>query len=238
MYYWSRQREVDAKSAVPRCEEGRCRKSVLVPMRYVAVCDHGHLTEPDWPRWAHSNRGADGERCSAKDKLRFVSRVDRGSTLQALEVVCESCKAGQNLGRILEREVLGHLNQRCPGRQPWQGRAYASQCDRPLVVLQRSQTAVHFGDIVSALDLQVGVTSTDEVTRALIDFVKEQLPLFDDPAELIRIMGQRILNKVRSDLNCSVEEHQLANVVRNLYRRNHGTTDPTPREANERELLD
>src|SRR5262245_56319994 len=38
MYRWGREREVATKNAVPRCDDRKCRKSVLVPMRYVAVC--------------------------------------------------------------------------------------------------------------------------------------------------------------------------------------------------------
>jgi hypothetical protein len=216
MYRWGRQEELDNKQRAPRCRSEQCRKPVLVPMRYVAVCDRGHLTEPDWVRWAHANRRPGTERCSARDSLEFIARNDRGSTLQALEVRCRKCGSGQDLGRILEKGVLGKLGQRCPGRQPWQSQDRAVDCGRPLTTLQRSQTAVHFGEIVSALDLQLVDTESDDVMRALVEAMMPNASLFDSAEALIAALGAPIKHKIEADLGRVVSDEQIQEAARRV----------------------
>ena len=54
MQRWGRREEVDNEEGTPKCRScrGASRKeSVLVPMRYVAACSNGHISDVDWWRW-------------------------------------------------------------------------------------------------------------------------------------------------------------------------------------------
>jgi hypothetical protein len=153
MWRWGRPQEVDGKGRVPRCLNRACGV-ILVPMRYVAVCEGGHIADVDWHRWAHTARSATSAPCSPHtSELYFESRGDKGATLDALTVRCGTCGSRHTLKDILNLNSLKRIGQRCWGRQPWQSRASEAACDMSLRVLQRSQTAVHYADIVSALDL-------------------------------------------------------------------------------------
>ena len=72
----------------PYCES--CgKKSHLVPMRFMAVCEGGHLTDIPWDKWAHI-----GTRSNCNNhRLQFKSDPKRGAGLQSLVVACLNCKS-------------------------------------------------------------------------------------------------------------------------------------------------
>lgn len=169
MWRWTTEREAELRGGVPHCLERKCG-SVLVPMRYVAACEAGHITDVDWHRWAHTGaRGASGPCSPANPDLYFVSHGDRGATLESLVVKCGRCKQGRTLRDILSLHAIPSIGQRCWGRQPWQPRDQESECTEQLRVLQRSQTAVHYAQIVSAIDL---TTDGDENAASLDQEIK------------------------------------------------------------------
>jgi hypothetical protein len=75
------------------------------------------------------------------------------------------------LQHILVRTALEQIGQSCRGRQPWQASDQAIHCDHRPLVLQRSQTAVHFADIVSALDLETRPTDDTSILDAAMQEV-------------------------------------------------------------------
>lgn len=171
MWQWGREQEVAAKGAAPRCLAGGCKAVVLVPMRYVAVCDGGHIADVDWHRWAHAeSRGTSP--CSPRtSELYFDASATKGATLEALVIRCGTCKSQRSLKDILNTQALKIIGQKCWGRQPWQKREDQSECTSGMRVLQRSQTAVHYADIVSALDLTTDTGKVDELGEALESFI-------------------------------------------------------------------
>ena len=161
MWRWGREEEVRAREGMPKCL-GRGCGSVLVPMRYVAVCEGGHMTDVNWHRWAHAAVRATAPCGPQSPELYFDARGDKGATLDALAIRCGRCGSRQTLKELLNRNSLKRIGQKCWGRQPWQNRSQETSCDQTLRVLQRSQTAVHYADIVSALDLTVEPEESSE----------------------------------------------------------------------------
>jgi hypothetical protein len=153
-WHGDKEAELHRSGDLPRCENARCRESILVPMRYVAACEDGHVADVDWWRWAHSRTEGRAGACDRTDpRLLFLSDAALGSSLEALSIKCARCGAKRDLHDIAASHALAGIGQRCPGRQPWQARDKASECTRPLKALLRSQTAVHFSKVVSALDV-------------------------------------------------------------------------------------
>ena len=172
MWRWGREEEVLTRESMPKCAARGCT-SGLVPMRYVAVCEAGHMTDVNWHRWAHSGPAGAAAPCSPQaPELYFEARGDKGATLDALAIRCGRCGSRQTLKELLNQNSLKRVGQRCWGRQPWQRRSEETSCDQTLRVLQRSQTAVHYADIVSALDLTTvepeGESQFDEIMQGMI----------------------------------------------------------------------
>lgn len=133
----------------PTCAS--CINLALVPMRFVAVCGHGHLSDINWHSWSHQRTEVRKQRqCQDQNQLHFMNLTDRGSGLASLEIRCYSCDASRDLDRITSKGALG---QRCLGKQPWQSSVEADDCRELLVGTQRGASNVYFPEVVSALDI-------------------------------------------------------------------------------------
>ena len=148
MLRWGWEKEVANEQ--PRCPQ--CGpKSRLAPMRFMAVCADGHLSDINWGRWAHSH----SEKRCENHKLEFISDAARGGGLQSLIVRCITCDQSKNLERLVESGALGQIGISCPGRHPWQRPEQAVACDKKLQVVQRGASNAYFPVVTSALDIRV-----------------------------------------------------------------------------------
>jgi hypothetical protein len=209
MVRWNGDREVALHRSgdLPRCENTRCRESVLVPMRYVAACEDGHVADVDWWRWAHSRAEARNGACDrTAPALRFLADAGRGSSLEALSIKCDRCGAARDLSDIAASQALAGIGQRCPGRQPWQARDRACDCTRPLQALLRSQTAVHFSKVVSALDVHAagagGVSAFDLAMEEVLEnnSLLADVGSVDEVRPMLPPITRRLREKLRNDV--------------------------------------
>lgn len=151
---------------------------MLVPMRYVAVCDKGsHLQDIPWFMWAHRGRDAGATEsvglCRAYKELRFVRSAKYGEGLKSLRVECGGCKRSRPMSDLVTKEALGRDGIRCKGVQPWQEPLPSKACEHPLIAVQRGATGNYIAERISALDIPEekprSVTSADAI-RAHEDF--------------------------------------------------------------------
>ena len=136
---------------VPACPS--CRKGELVPMRFVAACEDGHLCDVPWDRWAHSSPGRSEVQaaCRRDDTLEFRSSLGGSGNLSSLSIHCRTCEAARDLEQIPGKASMPKIGWKCPGKQPWQ---YDSvPCDKPLVVVQRGASNLWFGNVDSAITI-------------------------------------------------------------------------------------
>jgi hypothetical protein len=150
MVRWKYTMEEEGEPAV--CENCRGRRK-LVPMRFVAICDRGHMSDVPWVPWAHANPANHEQRQCARPALEFVSASGRGSGLASLGVRCRTCKAENNLGGLTQPGTLKRVGARCEDRQPWQSRNNSPACDEIPLVVQRGASNVWFARIESAIDI-------------------------------------------------------------------------------------
>ncbi|MFJ3207527.1 DrmB family protein [Streptomyces flaveolus] len=130
----------------PSCSPAR----TLAPMRFVQICQAGHLSDVDWWFWAHSRRDAgERRRCEERDRLRFLVS-ERASGLEALSVTCtaKGCGASRDL-----LDILGTHGMRCSGRNPWQRANERVECTRPVQIVQRTAGNLYYPIVHSALDI-------------------------------------------------------------------------------------
>lgn len=148
MNQWGWKDERPGKPPNCPCCGNRAR---LAPMRFIAVCERGHVTDLDWVRWAHSGSK---ERCEQRD-LEFLSDPKKGGGLASLSVRCRRCGSSQTLENITSKDALKHKGSgRCSGRHPWQHHDNAVKCDQILQVVQRGASNAYFPVTIAALDIQ------------------------------------------------------------------------------------
>jgi len=131
------------------------RRPFLIPVRFVAVCDVGHIQDFPFVEWLHRT-GPVSPDC----KLRM--RAGRSSAgLSGITVEC-SCGQKRSFGDVFRFDEkaggpLAKINCNCTGLRPWLGEMGSSSspptCGHFLRVLQRGATNVYFPHVVSSIYL-------------------------------------------------------------------------------------
>ena len=145
----------EKEGKAPVCSS--CR-STLVPMRFVSICEHGHLDDVDWAWWVHS--GLQGVNCRSRDKLKFVTRANRGTGLGALFIECTACGKSKSLEGLTHKDKMKTIGIKCRGTHPWQSQG--EECRAIPQVVQRGASNVYFPKVVSALDIPMVEGGVDQ----------------------------------------------------------------------------
>lgn len=140
-----------------RCDNSKCAgrgKARLVPMRWIAICRNGHMSDIRWEKLAHLDAKTESQKqCADNKNLIFTSR--QGSGLSSLIVKCNTCKAQCDIESLYRR--IGEIFFQCPSKQPWEylgDKEFRDRrCSEHCMVVQRGSSNVHFPIIVSALDI-------------------------------------------------------------------------------------
>jgi hypothetical protein len=135
-----------------KCEsDGKNR--YMDQVRFIAICQNGHLNEFPWNEWVHKsiNPGCSG------DDLKLISR---GTASLAGQVVrCNTCKAVRTLGSILSSHsplsqiIANDGEYTCPGGRPWLGPEGSENCNEPLRGALRSALNVYYPKVTSSIYL-------------------------------------------------------------------------------------
>lgn len=144
--------EMEREGQEPRCQQHGCQ-GALVPMRFVATCENGHLDDVDWWRWAHSGPH---RRAECRDRTSLSFRIDTSVAtggLSSLRVQC-ACGSWRSLEDLANRSIVRGAFPPCGGRHPWLFGA-AEACGADVVVLQRGSTNLHYASTISALDIPI-----------------------------------------------------------------------------------
>lgn len=139
----------DETGEKPICNS--CKNKVsLVPMRFVQVCNKGHMSDVDWSYFVHASHKQ--KNCKSNNLL-FKNVRGRGGGLDSLQIECIDCGASKALGEITHKDYLKRIGVGCSGKQPWQSLANKTNCDETPQVLQKGASNVYFPKVISALDL-------------------------------------------------------------------------------------
>lgn len=114
-----------------------------VPVRFVAACSRGHLSDFPWTHFIHRER-KEGI-CERPDL-----RLEEGATgdLARIRARCVNCGASQPMSNA--RMPI----YPCSGDRPWLGgRAANEECDQKFELLVRTASDAYFSQVVSALRL-------------------------------------------------------------------------------------
>ena len=123
----------------------------MVPERFIAVCEDGHIEDFPIMEWVHAKSGKEiPDRC----KL-YRSTGGSSASLSGIRYTC-TCGASANMSGAFSRDTghgsaLDKIGYKCSGNQPWLGKKAERGCGKSLSVLQRGASNVWFADIVSSV---------------------------------------------------------------------------------------
>lgn len=203
------------KGEIPICENHSCKgfqKRKLLPMRFITVCENGHIDEFPWWQWAHSksDRSVNGN-CQTYDRLKFISIQGAGASYKALKVVCTACKAERDLSGLEHGDALKEIGFTCRGKQPWQNIETAEECDVIPRMKQRNASNIYQPDIATALAIPNKSTSGQtieddlEIRIKTHDFYNRCKKLYDSANEITPAI-KSIIPIISSDCECTDEQ--------------------------------
>lgn len=200
----------------PTCEGGNCRGAALVPMRFVAVCDQGHLQDVDWFSWAHRNaQVVEGGQCTRQTaQLVFETTGASGGDFNAMLIRCLACSSKNTLEGLTSKP----FPFRCLGKQPWERYRGADNCPSQPRVFPRAASNVYYPQVRSALDISHGaeegagkfaalnVWLTSSPAVAGVRSIKDVLPDWENRAELFN----HIVNEATRNFGLGEEDTRIA----------------------------
>lgn len=123
------------------------KKHSAVPIRVVAACRRGHITDVEWKVYVHRGPG-----CAAGEL--FIEEEGSSGDISRIHIRC-SCGRERGLGDAAvpnaDSPPLGH----CRGQRPWLGLHADEECTQPLRLLTRSASNAYFPLIQSVISIPV-----------------------------------------------------------------------------------
>jgi hypothetical protein len=134
-----------------KCPE--CNKA-LVPSRFVAACEKGHIEDFPYKWWVHNGNPYDCNEPERYDNLKIFFSNSSG-TLGSIKIKCTSCGKERSMEGCMGKDGL--RGYRCRGSRPWLGfkKEYydPEPCTEVMRTLQRGASNVYFGKTQSALTI-------------------------------------------------------------------------------------
>lgn len=133
------------------------RRPRMLPLRFVAVCEAGHISDFPWNAWAHSSfaKPLDINGGCTPENLYFYAT--RGGGLGGLKVECSECGAFRSLRGSTSRNGLKGII--CKGERPWLGEDAQEICtarraasdQAQMVAIQRGASNLYFPEVASSI---------------------------------------------------------------------------------------
>jgi len=143
------------------------KRQRLIPVRFIAICQKGHIEDFPFMQWVHGGAQPEGQH-----NLRLRAGRSSGA-LSGIEITC-SCGAHKTMAGAFNENSLTKIGISCSGGRPWLGqeaeRNNASHCGENLIVVQKGASNVYFSQIRSSIYLPHWEKSVD---RRLVEVLEK-----------------------------------------------------------------
>ena len=159
------------------------KRRYLVPLRFVAACNKGHIRDFPWMEWVHRSRSI-GKDC----ELRLWS--GNSASLSGLMISCSCEERPRSMAGAFGKGALNKIGVLCGGQQPWLGDSSEDKgCGEELKVLQKGGSNVFFPLTISSIYLPLWA---DGASKNIIDAL-------DDPHNWKKIASSTVDGKLDED---------------------------------------
>ena len=132
-----------------KCSEETGSRVHVVPVRFIAACENGHIDDFPWRLFLARISGR--EICENGRCQLFLRSDGISSALESVFISCGKCKARASLGSIFSKDLFKTLGISCRGNRPWIGDK--EDCDATLKTVQKEASNIYFAKIESALSI-------------------------------------------------------------------------------------
>lgn len=184
----------------------------LIPERFVAVCEAGHIEDFPIAEWIHQDGYVyNPDTCK-------INRTTGGgsSSLAGIRYTC-TCGASRNMAGAFSKGALDRIGYTCKGNRPWLPES-TNACGKSLLVIQRGASNVWFADVISSIYIPSENDLMDADTRELISMTIKKFESHRTNGELdIESIKTQIhgLNSFAYDDKCD-EDYVLQKVLQHF----------------------
>ena len=156
------------------------KKKFLIPVRFMVICESGHIDDFPFINWVHRKNRYDPERC----ELRFVDGRGGNNSLMNVRVDCVRCNEGYSLAEainnfnspsdneqndtILEKK----FEHKCTGNRPWLGTNQNEKgCKEKTRVVLRQASNVYYPVVKSSIFIPI---KTGKIDRKILEFLNKK----------------------------------------------------------------
>lgn len=167
------------------------------PVRFVAFCKNGHITDFPWKQWI-------GCKCESDKHLKINDFG--GADLNSIRVSCSGCKKSNSLRGATSKSSGGSLSpmqragiSNCNGARPWLGEnACNENCSEELIGALISQTNLYYSKQVSSIFIPP-VTSDPEI-KSLQKILDENATLLVVAKNLFKLLKDSACDMLRIEI--------------------------------------
>ena len=162
------------KSCAKNNEAGQeWRKKFLIPIRFMVICEAGHIDDFPFEQWVHRKNKYKPNEC----ELKFFEGKGGNNSLMNVRVDCVRCNEGYPLA---EAFFTGddanpfkniHGGYGCTGNKPWLGPNQNDHgCNKKPKVVLRQASNVYYPVVKSSIFIPV---KTDKIDRKILEFINK-----------------------------------------------------------------
>lgn len=185
----------------------RSNKGAWRPVRFIAVCQAGHMTDFPWKAWS---------KCTCNNEAGLILNDSGGPDLSSITVKCTNCKQSNTLSGAtvinrnetdgtIESTGLSKAGIFCNAERPWLGESGGeSNCEMPhsLAAVLINQSNIYFTRTVSAIFLP-DTSTNDEDCRNIQEVLSDDslttmLKIYQGLGEMERFYGD-IRSKLKNN---------------------------------------
>jgi hypothetical protein len=167
--------------------------SPLIPSRFIAVCEKGHIEDFPYSAWVHQGpRPDDGERHEL-----YLRATGGAGSLAGIAVEC-GCGLRRSMEGAFAKEALRGIRH-CAGRRPWLRSDSEGGCGEPLRTTQRGASNVWFSNVRSVLSIPPWSEGLQKFVQANWRTLGLGLE-----GEMLEVVAEKLIEKAGADF--SVEE--------------------------------
>jgi hypothetical protein len=158
-----------------------CKNDVIIPSRFVAICENGHIEDFPYSEWVHQ-----GAKC--ENPRLYLFNVDGKIGIDNLIIKCMNCNATRSMKGVFAEDALKNI-KKCSGNRPWLSEKTGEPCDQVLKARLRFASNVYFPVTISAL-------SIPPWSQRLFTKLKKYAGWFNNnPAEINEILIKTVIAK-------------------------------------------
>ena len=151
------------------------KKKFLIPVRFMVICEKGHIDDFPFIEWVHRKNKYDPQKC----ELRFVDGRGGDNSLMNVRVDCVRCNEGYSLAEAInntsdsnDTALEKKIRYKCSGNRPWLGRNQNEKgCNEKPKVVLRQAANVYYPVVKSSIFIPV---KTGKIDRNILEFLNKK----------------------------------------------------------------